>query len=83
MKKGLGSSYNNFHLYGYVFGYPLCCIEEFIDHVKNNSYMSRPLRKLNGTGYIPCSSCDSKYTEEQLISNINKNRSSKLKNFCR
>lgn len=81
MNKDLDSSCSSFHLYGYVYGYPACCIKEFYHHVKNKSYLSRPVRKLDGTGYIPCKTCNFKYTEDQLIENINKNRSSGLRKF--
>ena len=46
-----------------------------------NIFLKRPERKLQGTGFIPCESCNTKYTEEELISKINENRSKILESF--
>ena len=47
------------------------------EHVANRTFMTRPLRKLSGTGYIPCENCNTK----ELIENINKERNDKLPKF--
>lgn len=60
---------------GSYYGYPVCCIDSFLNYTK------KPTRKLQGTGYIPCENCNVKYTEKELISNINKNRNKTLELF--
>lgn len=65
--------------YGLYFGYPQCCINSFIKHATVPLwYESITLypegRKLSGTGYVPCPECNAKFTEKELIDNINKNR---------
>lgn len=57
---------------GRAFGYPTCCIQSFIElrHIED-----QVVRKLNGTGYIPCAQCNITKTKEQMIQEINKNRS--------
>ncbi len=51
-------------LYGVFFGYPPCCIREFVTDFKRTN------RKLRGTGYIPCKKCNKTYTEQQLARRI-------------
>lgn len=63
---------------GKKFGYPTCCIEEFIFCLNTGLFFKREPRKLQGTGYIPCAICNSKYTTEQLVENINVNRDKSL-----
>lgn len=60
---------------GLIAGYPICCVETFIEEVKDLSKLSpeRSFRKLTGTGYVPCLKCNRK-SEEELIEIINKNR---------
>lgn len=62
---------------GNLLGFPSCCIKEFItlDHVGG------PKRKLTGTGYVPCESCNDLFSEEELISRIMENRSEGLPPF--
>lgn len=57
---------------GKAFGYPSCCIAAFsmMDHIKD----AHP-RKLNGTGFIPCASCNTTKSTEELIKEINAKRS--------
>lgn len=65
---------------GLYFGYPPCCIVEFVEFT--GDYMagkrpSRGLRKLHGTGYVPCKDCNKK-TEKQLLKQIADNRKCEL-----
>ena len=69
---------NKFYLLGLKFGYPDCCISEFIYCIASRTIHRRETRKLAGTGYIPCYECNSKYTEQELVDNINKNRDKTL-----
>lgn len=66
---------------GKQFGYPTCCITEFILHIIHRSYRSRPSRKLEGSGYIPCDCCNKNYSTMELIYNINVNRDKTLPAF--
>lgn len=72
---------NKFYLLGLKFGYPKCCISEFIYCIEYRVIHLRKTRKLSGTGYIPCKECNSKYTEQELVDNINKNRDKTLTIF--
>jgi hypothetical protein len=65
--------YDDFFLSGIYYGYPTCCIDEFIFCVENGSFMQREKRKLNGTGYVPCEECNQK-SERDLLKTINDNR---------
>lgn len=65
---------------GNHFGYPKCCTESFINRMDAYAIVADiggqilwDDRQLAGTGFIPCSDCDSK-TEEELIVEINSNR---------
>ena len=60
--------------HGMNYGYPPCCIGEFVIHCIKNTYKKRETRKLNGTGYVPCCKCNAKFTEKELIQNINRAR---------
>lgn len=51
-------------------GYPSCCINDFM---KNFGRKKVILRKLSGTGYIPCVNCNKK-TEKELLFEINNKR---------
>jgi hypothetical protein len=53
---------------GKLFGYPQCCIDEFL--VLD---IPRPIRKFNGTGYLPCAKCNEK-SEQEMLDIIAKNR---------
>lgn len=57
---------------GRAFGYPTCCIQSFLElrHIED-----QVVRKLNGTGYIPCAQCNITKTKEQMIQEVNKTRS--------
>lgn len=57
---------------GRDYGYPVCCIAEFSTHVIPRSEKEK--RKLWGTGYVPCTECNERYTEQQLIDRINGKR---------
>ncbi len=61
-------------IFGKWLGYPDCCIQDFI----KLKPLNMPKRKLNGSGYIPCTICNEK-TEEALISAINGNRQCTIK----
>ena len=67
----------NFIEMGEYYGYPPCCIAEFLEFVlfgyKNGTYPDREDRKLNGSGYVPCIEC-SKKTEAELLITIAVNR---------
>lgn len=63
----------NFIQMGEYFGYPKCCIAEFIEFVLSRGTIKREKRKLNGSGYVPCAKCN-KLTKQQLIRNIQTNR---------
>lgn len=58
------------HRHGRYFGYPDCCINAFamFDHI------GKPKRKLWGTGFVPCYTCDQTKTEDQLKEEIERNR---------
>jgi hypothetical protein len=53
---------------GEYLGFPDCCIDEFV----NRRGHPGP-RKLLGTGYVPCASCNNK-TEHELVDQIDLNR---------
>ena len=62
---------------GNYYGYPACCVEAF----EREDHTTRPTRKLSGTGYVPCEACNDKYTEAELIANIDANRVMKSPTF--
>lgn len=62
-------------------GYPACCIEEFSYTVEHDVAHKREKRKLSGTGYVPCATCDHTFTTKQLIDNINETRQKHLPLF--
>jgi hypothetical protein len=65
--------------YGAYYGYPECCVKDFIQRVVDYR-QGKPLafleRKLDGTGYIPCLICNEK-SEEELLTVISSNRKCK------
>ena len=63
---------------GVRYGYPVCCIDSFVrlEHIKH----PQPL-KLDGTGYIPCKSCNERYSEQGMARRINARRYKCLKPF--
>lgn len=68
---------NELRATGQEFGYPKCCIDSFIKDITDARIGRRQDRVFNGTGYIPCATCDVRYSEQELIDNININRHSK------
>lgn len=73
-----------YQLMGSQLGYPSCCIEDFLERVAytaDRSHSTACYRKLSGSGFVPCSACDAKYSEEELINVINNNRSKILPPF--
>jgi hypothetical protein len=60
-------------IFGRYYGFPDCCIKEFIER---DWSVGLPDRQLDGTGYIPCKKCNERYSAEGLISRI------KLKRIC-
>lgn len=61
---------------GRYFGYPECCIADFVRHIlkyREGKADGREKRKLHGTGYVPCAKCNRK-SERTLIATIRKNR---------
>lgn len=68
----------HFISYGRYFGYPDCCIEDFVKRVKQfkeGKVGVRPKekRKLHGTGYVPCPECN-KLDKKTLVATIKANR---------
>ena len=67
---------------GLHLGYPKCCVDNFADECSDLSrIINRPIRKLTGTGFIPCQVCSDTYTDDELIETITQNRSSELPPF--
>ena len=61
---------------GRYFGYPECCIADFLKRLETfqkTSKSPKVHRKLNGSGYVPCAEC-AKLSRETLIANIETNR---------
>jgi hypothetical protein len=64
------------HSLGTYFGYPSCCIDEFIAYALDSDNLNRPTRprrQFHGTGYVPCAACDTK-SRDALLETIAKNR---------
>lgn len=70
-----------YFILGKKFGYPNCCIAEFSTYVLTGTVRTRSERKLRGTGYIPCLECNNKYSNEELVDNINKSRDQTIPAF--
>lgn len=67
---------------GHMLGYPNCCTRSFIDDCDDaRRIFTRGERLLDGTGFIPCSTCSVRYTEDELIAVINSQRMSILPPF--
>lgn len=66
---------------GIEFGYPACCIGEFIITIVKRTYSKRDKRKFNGTGFVPCIKCEHKKTKKQILAFIKENRSTELPPF--
>lgn len=58
---------------GLQFGYPPCCVGEFIIHNIRGTWRTRKDRQFYGTGYVPCVKCN-ELPAEQLLAYINSNR---------
>ena len=65
--------------YGIYFGYPRCCVDNFLRNVmipfwyeNKNLYPSG--RLLDGTGFVPCPKCNKEHTEKSLVALINSKR---------
>ena len=62
----------NAHNNGYYYGFPFCCIEDFVDRTSKSFFIYR-IRKFDGLGFVPCKECN-KLPRSKLVSYINKNR---------
>lgn len=49
---------------GIYYGFPQCCINEFVYNCLKNIQIKK--RKFHGTGYVPCSKCNKKSKKEIL-----------------
>lgn len=68
-------SNTQYFILGEYFGYPKCCISEFVREVNTIFFDNGRLnRKLSGTGFIPCKKCNETKMEADLIQEINRNR---------
>jgi hypothetical protein len=63
---------------GLKFGYPVCCVLAFIN--MEHKHDKTP-RQLEGTGYVPCSQCNTEFGLMQLVANINETRDPSLMPF--
>jgi len=63
---------------GIKFGYPVCCIVAFcaLEHLQD-----KEPRQLEGTGYVPCSACNTNLGMMQMIVHINLQRDRSLPPF--
>lgn len=66
----------SWEMWGKYFGYPKCCIDFFVSEIIPKTYngVYKPPAKLAFTGFVPCPKCNKIKTEDQMISEINKNR---------
>lgn len=57
---------NQYESYGKLYGYPKCCIQQFIWRVNNCVPPKRIQKKVsNSTGFIPCYYCSRKVLSKQ------------------
>ena len=72
----------NWVIQGMQFGYPPCCIGEFVQYglASQNVLRQRGKRKFHGTGFVPCKDCNNK-SVESLLARINEYRDPKLPKF--
>lgn len=49
------------YLYGLMYGYPICCIEQFI--IDRNDDKSPASMRIAIDGYVPCENCQKKILE--------------------
>jgi hypothetical protein len=54
---------------GLFFGYPWCCIVDFMFYWSTDAVRPDEQRPLHGTGYVPCREC-AKKSEEELLAII-------------
>lgn len=67
-------------LLGVYYGFPLCCIHQFVNGELTHrlpEWQGRTL-PLDGSGFVPCVKCAVEKTEEQLIEEITRNRLSPI-----
>lgn len=65
-------------LLGIGLGYPTCCIKSFL----GLSHITDPtIRKLEGTGFIPCVHCNETKTTGEMVDEINRARNPNLPKF--
>ncbi len=67
--------------HGKAFGYPECCIDDFVEFISGPILSFRKPRLLDGTGFVPCRVCNTTKSEEELVAEINANRSPDQKPF--
>lgn len=58
---------------GLQFGYPPCCVGEFVIRNIKNTHGERERRKFHGTGYVLCVKCNQR-SKAELLSYIEANR---------
>lgn len=61
-------------MHGIDFGYPSCCIGEFVIRCIKNTYKDRETRQFDGTGFVPCIKCN-ELPEADILAFIEANRS--------
>lgn len=66
---------------GKAFGYPECCVADFVAFISDPMQSFRKPRLLDGTGFVPCQVCNTTKSEEELIAEINAKRRPDLKPF--
>lgn len=76
------SIHNHTILDGIEFGYPQCCTESFVRDITEARIGRRQERQLTGTGFVPCVTCDVRYTEQELVDIINSKRSKDIPPFA-
>ena len=59
---------------GMRYGYPPCCIGEFVIHWIKDTCHTRKKRKFDGTGFIPCIKCNTR-TKRALLKELAARRS--------
>lgn len=67
-------------LQGLEYGYPDCCIGEFVADILTSRFEGRE-RQLRGSGYVPCETCNKRNTAIQLIKVVNERREENLPPF--
>lgn len=77
---GMDLNHRTIHwiLMGYGLGYPTCCIKAFLELSHMTDYT---VRKLQGTGFIPCIHCNNTKTTGEMVDEINRARNSDLPKF--